>query len=103
MVYGQYVLLECNGNSVVFCNDGTSLDLFKSSNDMVIQGRRTTMIGDQPHIPMLQGELDPEASYNIAMEISKKMTHSLIMELRQIEAEGKYLVALVCHQMVRLS
>nr|TKW00847.1 hypothetical protein SEVIR_8G139300v2 [Setaria viridis] len=51
----------------------------------------------QPHVPMLPGERDPLASYDVATEISKTFARSLILELRQIEAEGKCLAALGEH------
>uniref|UniRef100_K3ZMB7 Uncharacterized protein n=1 Tax=Setaria italica TaxID=4555 RepID=K3ZMB7_SETIT len=72
MAYDQYVMLDGNGNPVVFDDDGTSLDSFRSSHLMVIRA-------------------------DVATEISKTFARSLILELRQIEAEGKCLAALGEH------
>lgn len=79
---------------MIFYDDGTSLDSFKSSNRMVIPAVRTTIMTGQPQIYILPGELDLLASYNVAM---KMLARSLIMKLRQIEAEGKCFAALAEH------
>jgi len=78
-------MFELNGNPEVFYDNGTSLDLFKSTNVMVIEASSITVFSGT-QLSMLPGET--------ATEISKKVARSLIVELRKIEAEGKCLAAL---------